>query len=109
MGAAEKSLHSENYLMCLIHQCLLQEKATDDLVSLIKANKDRYRIVIVGLHTLGKEDLLVNLATRLRQWVGVSEERMSTLELLELPNVFTTDIDNCFIQVYPFFMVAKNW
>ena len=85
-----------------------KEKATDDLVSLIKAGADKWKVVIVGLHTLGKEELLVELAMRLKQWVGVSHERMTTLKLLELPDVFSTDFASSFIQVYPFHMVAKK-
>ena len=85
-----------------------QEEATRNLISLIEDKKDEYRVIIVGLHTLGKEDLLVQLATRLQQWVGVSNERMATLKLLELPDVFSTDMSNCFIQVHPFYLVAKN-
>ena len=75
---------------------------------MIEANESKYRMIIIGLHTLGKEDLLVNLARRLREWVGVSHEQMETLKLLELPNVFSTDVNNCFIQVHPFYMVAKK-
>ena len=94
--------------MWFAHVFPLQEKVTDDLVSLIKSNEGRYNVVIIGLRTLGKEQLLVELATRLKHWVGVSPERMTTLKLLELPDVFSTDIGSCFFQVYPFHLVAKN-
>ena len=92
----------------IIFLSYLQDQAAENLVSLIRANKDRYRVVILGLHKLGKEDLLVKLATSLQQWVGVSPERLTTLKLLELPDVFSTDMSDCFIRVYPFYMVAKH-
>ena len=85
-----------------------QEEATRTLISLIKEKRDQCKTVIIGLHTLGKEELLVELATSMRQWVGVSNERMTTLKLLELPDVFTTDMSGSFFQVHPFYLVAKN-
>ena len=50
----------------------------------------------------------MQLATSLQQWVGVSSERMKTLKLLELPDVFTTDMSGSFFQVHPFYLVAKS-
>ena len=87
---------------------VLQEEATGSLISLIREKSDHCKTVVIGLHTLGKEELLVQLATSLRQWVGVSSERMATLKLLELPDVFTTDMIGSFFQVHPFYLVAKN-
>ena len=75
---------------------------------MIKANETKYTTVIIGLRKLGKEDLLVKLGMHFRQWVGVSRERMETLKLLELPDVFDTDMTSCFFQVYPFHLVAKK-
>lgn len=44
-----------------------------------------------GLYTLGKESLLVELAMEFRTWIEVSVERIQTLKVLQLPDVFTTD------------------
>ena len=59
-------------------------------------------MTILGLHTLGKEDLLVAVAKQLGMWVGVSPERFETLRLIDAENVFTTDVDSCFVRVLPF-------
>ncbi|XP_061843365.2 5' exonuclease Apollo isoform X3 [Nerophis lumbriciformis] len=48
-------------------------------------------ILYTGLYALGKESLLVDLAMEFQTWIEVSYERMKTLTLLELPDVFTTD------------------
>ena len=64
--------------------------------------------ILIGLHTLGKEDLLVAIAKQLGMWVGVSPERYETLQLLEADNVFTTDMESCFVRVLPFHMVLKT-
>ncbi|RXN29400.1 5 exonuclease Apollo-like protein [Labeo rohita] len=44
-----------------------------------------------GLYSLGKESLLVELAMEFKTWVEVDKERLETLRVLELPDVFTTD------------------
>jgi len=52
--------------------------------------------------------LQIRVATTVGCWIGVSPERYDTLKLLELPNVFKTEMKSCAVQVYPFHMVAKN-
>ncbi|KAI4890608.1 hypothetical protein NFI96_022616, partial [Prochilodus magdalenae] len=47
--------------------------------------------VVVGLYALGKESLLVQLAIEFKTWVEVNVERLETLRVLELPDVFTTE------------------
>ncbi|KAJ8017194.1 hypothetical protein DPEC_G00015260 [Dallia pectoralis] len=47
--------------------------------------------IVIGLYTLGKESLLVELAMEFKTWVEVSVERLETLRALELPDVFTTE------------------
>lgn len=44
-----------------------------------------------GIYALGKESLLVELALEFKTWVEVSPERLETLQVLELPDVFTTE------------------
>ena len=80
--------------------------ATDTILQLIRENSDL--TALLGLYTLGKEDLLVAIAKRLEVWVGVSPERYETLRVLEADNVFTTDIDRCFVRVQPFHIVLRR-
>ncbi|NXN99580.1 DCR1B exonuclease, partial [Rhinopomastus cyanomelas] len=47
--------------------------------------------VVIGLYSLGKETLLVDLAMEFSTWVVVSPQRMQQMQLLELPDVFTTE------------------
>lgn len=77
----------------------------DTVVELIRKNKEG--MTLIGLHTLGKEDLLIAIAKRLGVWVGVSPERYETLCLIEAANVFTTEADNCFVSVLPFHVVLN--
>lgn len=76
------------------------------IVELIRDNPEC--MYLIGLHNLGKEDLLVTLATEIGTWVGVSPERYETLKELEMPAVFSTELGQCQISVYPFHMVAKS-
>ena len=84
----------------------LQAEAAEEVISLIEAHCDK--LIIIGFHTLGKEDLLVNIANTLKTPIGVSEEQYKTLEILEMPNVFTRHMEDTHIQVFPFHMVSKH-
>lgn len=44
-----------------------------------------------GMYALGKESLLVQLALEFKTWVEVDVERLETLRVLELPDVFSTE------------------
>lgn len=68
----------------------------------------RAHTVLIGLHSLGKEELLVAIAKQLGVWVGVSPERYGTLQLLKADNVFTTDMDSCFVKVLPFHVLVNT-
>lgn len=43
------------------------------------------------MYSLGKESLLVQLALEFKTWVEVGVERLETLQVLELPDVFSTE------------------
>ncbi|NXI73535.1 DCR1B exonuclease, partial [Anseranas semipalmata] len=47
--------------------------------------------VVVGVYSLGKEALLVDLAVEFGTWVVVSPWRLEQMRLLELPDVFTAE------------------
>ncbi|NXP54634.1 DCR1B exonuclease, partial [Heliornis fulica] len=47
--------------------------------------------VVIGVYSLGKETLLVDLAIEFSTWVVVSPSRLEQMRLLELPDVFTTE------------------
>ncbi|NWJ08384.1 DCR1B exonuclease, partial [Crypturellus undulatus] len=47
--------------------------------------------VVVGVYSLGKEALLVDLALEFSTWVVVSPWRLEQMQLLEMPDVFTAE------------------
>ncbi|KAJ8393552.1 hypothetical protein AAFF_G00060250 [Aldrovandia affinis] len=66
-----------------------RQRATQQIKELIRAHPGHS--VVIGLYSLGKETLLVELALEFRTWVEVSPERLDTLRALDLPDVFTTE------------------
>ncbi|XP_008294624.1 5' exonuclease Apollo [Stegastes partitus] len=66
-----------------------RQRATQQIKEIIRRHPNH--TVVIGLYTLGKESLLLDLAMEFKTWVEVSFERMETLKALELPDVFTTE------------------
>ncbi|XP_051911007.1 5' exonuclease Apollo [Hippocampus zosterae] len=66
-----------------------RKQATQQIKEIIRSHPDH--TVVLGLYTLGKESLLVELAMEFQTWIEVSFDRMETLRVLGLPDVFTTD------------------
>ncbi|XP_035016108.1 5' exonuclease Apollo [Hippoglossus stenolepis] len=66
-----------------------RKQATQQIKEIIRSHPNHN--VVIGLYTLGKESLLLDLAMEFKTWIEVSFERMETLKALELPDVFTTD------------------
>ncbi|NXH80936.1 DCR1B exonuclease, partial [Edolisoma coerulescens] len=63
--------------------------ATRQAAHLIRAHPQHH--VVIGVYTLGKETLLVDLAREFSTWVVVSPWRLEQMRLLELPDVFTAE------------------
>ncbi|NXT64936.1 DCR1B exonuclease, partial [Chaetops frenatus] len=63
--------------------------ATRQAAHLIRAHPQHH--VVIGVYTLGKETLLVDLALEFSTWVVVSPWRLEQMRLLELPDVFTAE------------------
>ncbi|NXY89925.1 DCR1B exonuclease, partial [Alcedo cyanopectus] len=66
-----------------------RQHATRQAAHVIRAHP-QHRVVI-GVYSLGKETLLVDLAVEFSTWVVVSPQRLEQMRLLELPDVFTTE------------------
>ncbi|XP_060628579.2 5' exonuclease Apollo [Anolis sagrei] len=66
-----------------------RETATEQIKELIRAHPSH--LVKIGVYTLGKESLLVELAHEFHTWVVVSPQRLELMHLLELEDVFTSE------------------
>ncbi|NXK17144.1 DCR1B exonuclease, partial [Arenaria interpres] len=66
-----------------------RQHATRQAACLIRAHPQHH--VVIGVYSLGKEALLVDLAREFRTWVVVSPWRLEQMRLLELPDVFTDE------------------
>ncbi|NXK50432.1 DCR1B exonuclease, partial [Chauna torquata] len=75
---------------CHLHRPLPSRRCATRQAAHIIRTHPRHRVV-VGVYSLGKEALLVDLAVEFGTWVVVSPSRMEQMRLLELPDVFTTE------------------
>ncbi|XP_031573780.1 5' exonuclease Apollo-like [Actinia tenebrosa] len=78
-----------------------REEATNMILDVVRKHLD-FNIVF-GMNTLGKEDLMAKIGLTFHKWIGVDPKRMELLKLLDLPDVFTCDIDSTSIRI-----VMKN-
>ncbi|KAM9369602.1 5' exonuclease Apollo [Phaethornis superciliosus] len=75
---------------CHPHRALpSRHHATCQAAHLIRSHPQHH--VVIGVYSLGKETLLVDLALEFRTWVVVSPWRLEQMKLLELPDVFTAE------------------
>ena len=62
--------------------------------------------ILIGIDTLGKEELLIELAYRLKTVICVPMKRLVALQKLGMPAVFTADPTGSRIQVHFDFFLA---
>ena len=66
-----------------------RQEILEKIVSLV-TNHPEYHIYI-GIRKIGKEEVLVEIAKRLRERIFVSQAKFEMLKLMNYPDVFTTD------------------
>ncbi|XP_064328504.1 5' exonuclease Apollo isoform X1 [Phalacrocorax carbo] len=66
-----------------------RQRATRQAAHVIRTHPRHH--VVIGVYSLGKETLLVDLAVEFSTWVVVSPWRLEQMRLLELPDVFTAE------------------
>ncbi|XP_053560640.1 5' exonuclease Apollo isoform X2 [Bombina bombina] len=66
-----------------------RQEATEQIKNII--NKHPGHDIVIGLYSIGKEELLVELAKTFQSWIVVSRQRLELLQLLELEDVFTAE------------------
>ena len=81
-------------------------QATVNILEIIRGHPECK--VVIGLHNLGKEMLLHTIALVFKTWIGVDPLRKETLQLLEMPNVFTCDVDKVRIRVVKSHEITKR-
>ncbi|XP_078500547.1 5' exonuclease Apollo-like isoform X2 [Lissotriton helveticus] len=66
-----------------------RQQATGQIKAIISSHPEHN--VVIGLYSIGKESLLIELARCFRTWIVVSPQRLELLKLLELEDVFTSE------------------
>eukprot|EP00268_Persea_americana_P014014 TRINITY_DN16207_c0_g1_i3.p1 TRINITY_DN16207_c0_g1~~TRINITY_DN16207_c0_g1_i3.p1 ORF type:complete len:432 (+),score=71.61 TRINITY_DN16207_c0_g1_i3:145-1440(+) len=64
--------------------------------------------IIIGLDTLGKEELLLHISCALKTKIWVWPERLQTMHLLELSDVFTTNTALTRVRAVPRYCLTIN-
>ncbi|XP_035677095.1 5' exonuclease Apollo-like [Branchiostoma floridae] len=83
-------------------------QATQMIKDIISRHPGHDIVLGVSSNALGKEDMLVELAKTFQTWVVVTPQRLETLKLLELPNVFTTDPEAGRIRVALKYQITRK-
>ncbi|XP_063301123.1 5' exonuclease Apollo-like [Pelobates fuscus] len=63
-----------------------RKEATDQIKEIIEKHPEHN--IVIGLYTIGKESLLVDLAKYFKTWVVVTPQRLELLKIIEIENVF---------------------
>ena len=66
-----------------------RQEMLEKTISLIASHPEHQ--ILIGIRKIGKEDVLVEVAKRLKERILVSNERYEMLKIMEYPDVFTTD------------------
>ena len=67
-----------------------REETTKEIIRIISEHP-RHQVLIV-CYSIGKEELLVEIARTFGEWIIVGADKYSVLEILEMPNVFTKKV-----------------
>ena len=72
--------------------CLFQtrERAAKEIIRLIEKYPDHH--ILLSVHSLGKEELLRQLATHFKTQVILDREKLQQLKLIHADNLFSTDL-----------------
>ena len=69
------------------------------MINLVLFRSNPQHHIVLGIHTLGKESLLEDIAKSLNECILVSQKRFEQLQILERPDFYTTDRGNSRIEV----------
>ncbi|KAL3852060.1 hypothetical protein ACJMK2_015749 [Sinanodonta woodiana] len=83
-----------------------RQKCFEQIVDIIRKFPD-YDVVI-GLRSLGKEDLLVKIALELQEWIAITPKMFELVNILNLPQVFAMNDSQCRIRVEPFHKISNK-
>lgn len=76
-----------------------RSKASYKVLEIVQKHLKRNFKIVIGVKSLGKEDLLVNVAVSSECWIGVDPQRLNLLKVLNVPDVFTSDLESTRIRV----------
>ncbi|MBA0638571.1 hypothetical protein Godav_005430 [Gossypium davidsonii] len=83
-----------------------REVAVKQVADIISSHPDHD--IVIGIDTLGKEDLLLHISNALNVKIWVWPERLQTMHLLGFHDIFTTDTSLTRVQAIPRYSFSIN-
>lgn len=83
-----------------------RKKTLEQIIDIIRKHPNHH--VVIGVRSLGKENMLVNIAIELDEYVSVPANLLRNATILNLPEVFTTPETWSRIRVMPFNFVSRK-
>lgn len=80
--------------------------AAQQVIDIISSHPDHD--VIIGINNYGKEDLLLQISRAFDIEIWVSPQRLQTMHLLGLPDVFTTDTTVTRVRAVPMYSFSRK-
>ncbi|KMT02217.1 hypothetical protein BVRB_9g206770 [Beta vulgaris subsp. vulgaris] len=105
-GATVDVLYMDNTYCNPAHCFPTRDIAAQQVIEIIASHPDHD--IIIGIDSLGKEDLLLQISQRLNIKIWVWPERLQTMHLLGYPDIFTTRSSLTRVRAVPRYSFSIN-
>ncbi|KAG4967639.1 hypothetical protein AAZX31_12G099300 [Glycine max] len=99
-------VHLDNTYSNPIYDFPPRHVAAQQIIDIIASHPDHE--VIIGINTLGKEDLLVEISRALQIMIWVWPQRLRTMHLLGYDDIFTTNTSLTRVRAVPVYSFSIN-
>ena len=83
-----------------------REEAKTQILDIL--NRHKNHDIVIGLRSLGKEDILLTIAEEFKEWISLPGDLYTTAQILGLPNIFCVNETDCSIRVEPFYSISNK-
>ncbi|XP_021746255.1 5' exonuclease Apollo-like [Chenopodium quinoa] len=105
-GAKVDHLYLDNTYCNPLYCFPTREVAAQQVIEIIASHPDHD--IIIGIDSLGKEDLLLQISRSLKIKIWVWPERLQTMHLLGYPDIFTTRTSLTRVRAVPRYSFSMN-
>ncbi|XP_021857284.1 uncharacterized protein [Spinacia oleracea] len=105
-GANVDVLYLDNTYCNPVYCFPIREVATQQVIEIIASHPEHD--IVIGIDSLGKEDLLLEISRCLKMKIWVWPERLQTMHLLGYPDIFTTRTSLTRVRAVPRYSFSIN-